>query len=161
MSAETTADPSPPPPHGPLWLVIPGWLVPGLGFWLRGRWARGWTQFLMVVVTFALGLALHGGVAWPTWRLSNPEFNLINNITVIIQLGAGLPALASLWASQHGWAWLGGVPQNPYYELGAYYLIVAGAVNYFAACNLSDRLLRPVARFLPKRQPAAESESAS
>jgi len=138
-----------------LWWVLPAWLIPGLGWWARGRNGRGWAQFFMVLITFAVGIRLHGGVAWPSWSMSDPDFNLINNITLVIQLGAGLPALVSLAAShlaasQPQWSLLGGVPQNPYYELGSYYLIVAGAVNYFAVCNLSDRLLRPTARFLPE-----------
>ena len=34
-------------------------LLPGVGFWAKGRWTRGWMQCLMVLGTFAVGLALH------------------------------------------------------------------------------------------------------
>ena len=95
------------------------------------------------------------------------DFNLINNFTFIIQLGAGLPALASLAAQfvpfLPAWAQLlvqsihltelAGIPPHPYYELGSYYLIVAGAINYFAVCNLHDRILRPQARYQAQEQP--------
>ena len=129
-------------------------------------------QFLLVVLTFNLGLVCHGGVTWPSWSFAAQDFNLINNFTFIIQLGAGLPALASLFVQpvvlehlpgladffvRHPPSWLAGVPQHPYYELGSYYLIVAGAINYFAACNLHDRIIHPQKRFLAQEQGAPES----
>lgn len=132
-------------------LLILNWFIPGLGFWICRRRARGAMQFLLVLITFGLGIALKGGVDWPSWSVSEQNFNLINNFTFIIQLGAGLPALISLLAHQlPDWMHLGflnGVPTDPYYDLGGFYIIVAGAMNYFATCNLHDRLLRPNPRF--------------
>lgn len=149
--------PVPPEREQPIGLsLLVGWLVPGAGFWMHGRRARGATQFVLVLVTFGLGLALHSGVAWPSWSPRASDFNLINNFTFIIQLGAGLPALLSLLAQKTAWTFLAGVPQDPFYELGGFYLIVAGAINYFALCNLYDRLLRPQTRF--RAQEAGQSE---
>ena len=71
--------------------------------------------------------------------MSDEGFNLIHNFTFIVQLGAGLPALLSLYAQYLPGSLLIGVPSSPYYELGGYYLIVSGAINYFAVCNLYDR----------------------
>lgn len=121
------------------------WLIPGAGFCLHGRWARGLTHLLLVTVTFGMGLALRGGVQWPSWSPSAPDFNLINNLAFIVQMAAGLPAVASLTANLAGWTWLGGTPWHAYAELGGYYLIVAGAINYFSLCNFNDRLLAPPA----------------
>ncbi len=137
------------PAHGPELApanwghALINWLVPGLGFVAIGHVARGVTVFLIVMVTFGLGLVLHGGVAWPSWTPAAEDFNLINNFTFIIQTGAGLPALASLGANLVHWEPLGGTPQHPYFDLGAYYIVVAGAINYFAVCNLYDRHIRP------------------
>lgn len=145
-------------------LLLLNWLFPGLGFWLCHRRARAIIQFLVVILTFGLGIALRGGVDWPSWSMDAADFNLINNFTFLIQLFSGLPALLSLLASQiqNGLAvpgairfifehlhlgFLAGTPTHPYYELGGYYMIVAGAVNYFATCNLYDRLLRLHPRF--------------
>jgi hypothetical protein len=139
-------------------LVLIDWAIPGLGFALVGRWTRGLAQFLIVWVTFAIGLALHGGVVWPSWSIHAAGFNLINNITFVIQMGAGLPALASLAGGWLGLSWLGGVPQDPFFELGGYYMVVAGALNYFAVCNLYDRVVHPRPRYRESsegRSPAA------
>lgn len=120
---------------------------------LCGRWARGLMHFLLVGLTFALGLALHSSVAWPTWSVRSEEFNLINNFTFVIQMGSGLPAIASFYASTGGGAagealaWLAGTPPHPAYELGSYFLIVAGALNYFAAGNFYDRIVAVESRF--------------
>lgn len=142
-------------PEGMPWaqgwlLLLLNWFIPGMGFWLCGRRTRGVLQFLMVIVTFALGIWLRGGVDWPSWSFSSPEFNLINNFTFIIQLGSGFPALISLYvgsAGNHALDFLASAPTRPYYELGQYYMIVAGAVNYFATCNLHDRIVRPQPRY--------------
>jgi hypothetical protein len=141
------------------------WLLPGLGFVLCRRHARGLTQFLIVIVTFALGLAWHGGVDWPSWLPSAPDFNLINNFTFLIQLGMGLPAILSLLANlSTGLAttlhlgFLAGTPTHPYYELGVFYMIVAGAINYFATCNLYDRIIHPNPRFA-EQEGLTEKES--
>jgi hypothetical protein len=147
-----------PNPSGPIskrratGLLIAAGLVPGAGFWLVGRNARAAAHLLIVGVTFALGLALHGGVHWPSWSPSAEDFNLIKNFTVLIQLGAGLPALVSLVANCREWTLLGGIEHHPYYELGGYYLIVAGAINYFAICNVYDRLIHPQPRLLAQEE---------
>ncbi|MCL5269097.1 MAG: hypothetical protein M1457_00740 [bacterium] len=146
-------------------ILFLSWLIPGLGFLLCARKARAATQFVMVTATFGLGLALHGGVAWPSWNPSSDGFNLINNFTFIIQMGAGLPALASLVSHACDpafavmppgaptiWSILGGIPYHAYYELGGYYMIVAGGLNYFAICNVYDRLIRPTDRYQPQER---------
>lgn len=148
------------------------WLIPGLGYWIAGRRTRGTMQFLMVMITFALGIHLRGGVDWPSWSMSKPDFNLINNFTFLVQLLAGLPALLSLavnqgqsieiWhtlVSQLHLNILGGIPSHPYYELGAFYMIVAGAINYFSTCNLYDRLIHTQPRF--RVQEGLEEEEAA
>lgn len=147
---QTAAVTAPPPAlPAPGWLLLLlNWLVPGAGFWLCGRRTRGAGQFVLVIITFILGLTLHSGVAWPSWLPSAADFNLINNFTFVVQLGAGLPALLSLLAQRLPWSFLAGLPQHPYYELGGYYLIVAGAINYFAVCNLYDRLIHTQPRYL-------------
>lgn len=154
--------PAPPLPGG--LLLILNWFIPGLGFWICRRRARGGLQFLLVVLTFGLGIALKGGVDWPSWSVSEQNFNLINNFTFIIQLGTGLPALVSLLAHQlPEWThlgFLGGAQTLPYYDLGGFYIIVAGAMNYFATCNLHDRILRPNPRF-EEQEGCGEKETPS
>lgn len=133
------------PPRIALALLL-SWLIPGAGFMFCGRWMRGLTHFITIGLTFGLGLALHGSVLWPTWSVRSEDFNLINNFTFVTQMGSGLPALASFLVSRVTHAepgalsWLGGLQSHTNFELGSYYLIVAGALNYFAVGNLYDRL---------------------
>lgn len=150
MSPSPLSTPSPGPaaPQIVLTLLV-GWLVPGAGFMLAGKWGRGLMHLLIIGTTFTIGLALHGAVLWPTWSFRSEDFNLINNFTFITQLGSGLPAFASFLISRVTGAeagpmsWLGGIQSHTNFELGSYYLIVAGALNYFAVGNLYDRLTRP------------------
>jgi len=117
---------------------------------LYGKWARGATHLVVIGVTFGLGLALHSSVAWPVWSIRSPSFNLINNFTFITQMGGGLPAIASFIASSDPGivadSLLGrfvGQPSHFNYELGSYFLIIAGALNYFAVGNFYDRFIHP------------------
>lgn len=126
-------------------MVFLNWALPGVGFILAGRKTRGLIQMGLVFVTFAIGLLLRGGVIW-SWG-QDASFNLVNIITYIIQMGAGLPAIVSMVAHLNGYAPLGGVPPHGYFELGSFYLVVAGALNYFATCNLYDRLVKPTGHF--------------
>ena len=52
--------------------------------------------------------------------------------------------------------WLGGSAQFPYAELGGYFLIVAGALNYFAIGNYYDRIVNPHPRFVAQDAPQGE-----
>jgi hypothetical protein len=150
-------EPERPPtyPKALLWAgFVVSWIIPGGGFMVFGRWARGLANFTLITLTFVLGLALHGSVTWPSWSTRDENFNLINNLTLIVQLGSGLPAFFSLMATQAGdsvkgvVSWLAGQQNHPCYELGSYYLIVAGALNYFAIGNFYDRLINTRKRFL-------------
>lgn len=128
-------------------LILLSWLIPGLGFMLCGRVRRGALLFAAIMLTFALGLASHGGVVWPSWSRSDESFNLMNNLIFGVQILAGLPALLSLAAAQLGLPVLGGSPEHAYFELGSYYLVAAGALNYFATTNFHDRLVRLSAKY--------------
>jgi hypothetical protein len=126
-------------------IALIDYVVPGAGFCLTGRWARGLTQAAMVLTTMALGLALHGGVIWTSW--SSQEDAFFNRLIFLVQMGGGLPAWLSLAAHQWGagrapWSALSAIEKAPYFELGSYYWVVAGAINYFAALNCHDRLAK-------------------
>ncbi len=146
------ADPAAPaaaaPPRAGWALTLLNWVLPGFGFIMVGRRARGFTQLAIVLTTFGLGLALRGGVIWPVWSLSGEhELNIINNVMFLIQAGSGAPALLSLFGQLAGLPLLAGLPEHPFYELGAYFIVVAGALNYYAACNFYDRLVSPAPRY--------------
>jgi hypothetical protein len=150
------------------WLGLAvGYVVPGGGFLLCGRRARGLAHLVSIGLTFGIGLLLKGAVVWPSWSAGAEDFNLINNFTFIVQAGCGLPALASLWAGLGDPETLGvlkflaGDPPDPYFELGAYFLIVAGALNLFALGNYFDRIVRPAPRFAEQESSMAPREVSS
>lgn len=137
-------------------LLALNWLIPGAGFCARGRWARGFAQFLLVLAPMIVGVALHGGVVWPAWSPALPHFNLINNLIFLVQICAGLPALGSLVATEtQSVGFLAGDQIHAYFELGSYCLVVAGGINYFGTANLYDRLLRTQERFRVQEFPEA------
>ena len=144
--------------------ILVSWVIPGAGFFIFNRRTRGSALFATVFTTFFIGIILHGGVVWPSWSTKSEDFNLINNFTFLVQMGAGLPALASLLASLNVstgegsgiFGFLAGYPPHPFFELGSYYLIVAGAINYFAVGNYFDRIVRLHARFADQEHGHAE-----
>lgn len=135
--------------------LVAAWLIPGGGFLLYGRFWRGLVLFAVLSVTFLLGCLLHGGVAWPAWSFRAEGFNVINNITFVIQMGLGLPALLSLLGPHVSWLqWASPDNAHALSDLGNFYILVCGAMNYFVACNTYDRLFR-------KKRPAPSQEAPS
>lgn len=125
---------------------------------------RAGIHFLTISVTFSIGIALHSTVIWPTWAIGSEQFNLINNFTFLTQLGTGLPAIASFIAASDdaGGGALGaltGRMSHSNFELGSYYLVVAGALNYFAVGNFYDRHVHVHPRFQAPQDDKEQSQS--
>jgi len=130
--------------------LIGSWLVPGFGFFRRGKYARALILFIVIELTFFLGLLCHGGVALPVLDASGGS--IISVLTFIIQLCNGLTSLLSLGAVLWDQSLtvkglepgslvklLSGSQPHAFFELGAFYLLVAGAMNYFSIMNFYDR----------------------
>jgi len=137
----------------PAALVALGWLLPGAGFLLLDKRYRSRAIVLIALIhaTFLIGVVLRGGVAWPIWSLSNPGFSVINNINFIFQFGAGWLSILSLAATQMHWSLLGGIEGHPYSEMGGFYCLVAGALNYFIVWQTLDRRQRKAFELLAKQ----------
>lgn len=158
-SAASTSSPS---PHAPgaaaaaqavsiqrLWsAVMLNWIVPGSGYFLVGERTRAWVLLIVLNATFAMGLTLKGSVVVPEFNVRSPTFNFINVLTFVVDLGAGGPALSCI-AARNGLAegdlpggirgWFAGNESSATYDLGAFHLLLVGALNYFACCALYDR----------------------
>lgn len=130
--------------------VFGSWMIPGLGFFLRGRRIRALILFLVIEGTFFLGLILQGGVTPPV--LDPSGGGIISFLTFIIQLGNGLSGFFSLGASL--WSanlkaqglipgplviYFAGDPPKALFDQASLYLLVSGAMNYFAVTNFHDR----------------------
>jgi len=116
--------------------VIAAWLVPGAGHLVLGRKGRGLLFFCTIVGAFALGLALHGRLFWPT--LADPptmvRFDLITLLWFFAQIGAGLCYVLSyvfgIGIDPQPWA--------PTYEYGNTFMFLAGLLNYLVIHDVFD-----------------------
>ena len=108
--------------------VLAGWLFPGAGHVVAGRWKRGLLLGLLLVATFALGLYLHGHLA--TFDRSN----LLSVVFVFSDVGSGLLYFVSL---------LSGIgldlqAETPTFEYGTSLLHLVGLLNYLVALDAYD-----------------------
>jgi hypothetical protein len=104
--------------------LVLGWLVPGGGHALLGRWGRAGLIFLSVVAMFALGVLMEGKVY---------EFNtgdILDMLGFVGDLGAG-----GLYLLTRINDWGQGAIQIAVADYGTKYIIVAGLLNIIAAVD--------------------------
>jgi len=110
-----------------LCLCLAGWIIPGLGHLLQGRWARGVVFFSSVTLMFSLGLAMEGKL------YGLPPDRPLHILAIFADMGA---ALHYLLAQALG---LGtGRIANPTYDYGTTYLWVSGLLNYLIVLDAFD-----------------------
>ena len=103
--------------------LIAGWLVPGAGHFLLGKWVRGTLLAVSIIAMFALGLAMQG-------KLYTSAQDILDMLGVAGDLGAGLLYFLSRAA---GW---GGQPvQTTVADYGTKFIVVAGLLNIIAAVD--------------------------
>ena len=122
--------------------IIRGWQVPGFRLFRTKRSILGMPLLLVLELTFLLGLIMKGGVVLPTMNATGG--GVISLLTFVIQLGNGLMSLLSLAATTENITgaagkFLGGTQPHALFELGGFYLLASGAMNYFAITNFYDR----------------------
>ena len=103
--------------------LIAGWLIPGAGHFLIGKWIRGTLLALSIIAMFILGLAMQG-------KLYTSAQDIIAMLGVAGDLGSGLLYFLSRAA---GW---GGQPvQTTVADYGTKFIVVAGLLNVIAAVD--------------------------
>jgi len=122
-------------------LLLLSWLVPGLGLVLLGRDTRkrGLILIALLHLTLFIGLLSDGGLIWPVWQPGTVGFNIVTNITFILQLGAGWMAILSWIATSIGIPFLSATDNSIYFELGSFYFLAAGSLNFFVIWQTLDR----------------------
>jgi len=131
-----------------LGLCVVNWFLPGAGFIAVGDVARGLALAVTMNGCFLVGLLLGGYVLPPEWSTSSPNFSIVACLTFIMQFfhGIGWAAGTICWhmvqeGSQSGVVqFFAGRPGSTYSDLGAFHLLVAGGLNYFATSRLYDLL---------------------
>lgn len=107
-----------------LLVLIAGWLVPGAGHFMLGKWVRGLLLFVSIVLMFSIGLALQGKVYSPNTGDLLDILNfagdlgtgLLYVVTKIFDLGAAAVVTVSA-------------------DYGTKFIVVAGLLNVIAAVD--------------------------
>jgi len=103
--------------------LIAGWLLPGAGHFLQGKWIRGTLLAASIVSMFALGLAMQG-------KLYTSAQDILDLLGVAGDLGSGL-----LYVVSRGLG-LGAQPiQTTVADYGTKFIVVAGLLNVIAAVD--------------------------
>jgi len=104
--------------------LIAGWLVPGAGHLLTGRWVRGLLLFVSIAAMFWLGIAMQGKLYVPNTG------DVLDMLGFVGDFGNGLfYALGRILD-------LGQVPvQLVTADYGTKFIVVAGLLNFISAVD--------------------------
>lgn len=104
--------------------LIVGWLVPGAGHLLTGRWVRGLLLFLSIAAMYWLGLAMQG------WLYVPNTGDILDMLGFVGDLGNGLfYAIGRIFD-------LGSTPvQLATADYGTKFIVVAGLLNFISAVD--------------------------
>jgi hypothetical protein len=108
----------------PAMVLLAGWLVPGAGHLLLGKWVRASVLAVSILAMFAIGIALNGKVYQP--NTGDP----LDMLGFVGDLGTGLVyGLARLMA------WGAVSDQTAVQDYGKVFIAVAGLLNVVAAVD--------------------------
>jgi len=102
----------------PALVLVAGWLVPGAGHLLLGKWVRALLLFVSVLGMYLIGLALQGKVYTPNFG------DILDMLGFLGQLGMGL-----LYVLARAFGWGATSMVNTLSDYGTKFLIVAGLLN--------------------------------
>jgi TM2 domain-containing membrane protein YozV len=103
--------------------LIAGWLVPGAGHFLLGKWVRGLLLAVSIIAMFALGLAMQG-------KLYTSAQDILDVLGIAGDLGSGLLYFLSRTLG------LGAEPvKTTVADYGTKFIVVAGLLNIIAAVD--------------------------
>jgi hypothetical protein len=108
----------------PFVVLIVGWLVPGAGHFLVGKWVRALLLFAAIVTMYAVGLELAGKIYMPNTG------DLLDMLGFVGQLGMGL-----LYAVARLFGWGASSVVNTLADYGTKFLVVGGLLNIIAAVD--------------------------
>lgn len=111
-------------PTFPALVLLVGWLIPGAGHLLMGKWVRGLLLFLSILGMFLIGLGLAGKIYSPNTG------DMLDILGFAGQLGMGLLYLIARVFS------LGATSVvNALSDYGTKFIVVAGLLNVIAAVD--------------------------
>lgn len=103
--------------------LIAGWLVPGAGHFLQGKWVRGTLLAISILAMFIMGLAMQG-------KLYTSASEILDLLGMAGDLGSGLLYVVGRALG------LGTQPiTNTVADYGTKFIVVAGMLNIMAAVD--------------------------
>ena len=103
--------------------LVAGWLIPGAGHFILGKWIRGAILAVCIIAMFILGLAMQG-------KLYTSAQDILDMLGVAGDMGSGLLYFISRAMG------LGGQPvQTTVADYGRWFIVVAGLLNIIAAVD--------------------------
>ena len=108
----------------PALALLLGWLIPGAGHVLLGKWVRGLLLFVAVFGMYLIGLGLAGKVYTPNTG------DVLDILNFAGQLGMGL-----LYVLARVFGWGATSVVNTLADYGTKFLVVAGLLNIVAAVD--------------------------
>jgi len=104
--------------------LILGWIIPGAGHILLGKWVRGALLFVSILTMFSIGLALQGKVYIPNTG------DLLAMLGFAGDLGAG-----GLYLLARIMSWGAAPVVTALADYGTKFIVVAGLLNVIAAVD--------------------------
>jgi hypothetical protein len=108
----------------PALVLLAGWLVPGAGHLLLGKWIRALLLFASVLCMYLIGLGLAGKVYTPT------SGDILDILGFAGQLGLGL-----LYVLARAFGWGATSVVNALADYGTKFLVVGGLLNLISAVD--------------------------
>ncbi len=108
----------------PAMVLIAGWLIPGLGHLILGKWIRALLIFLSILGMFVIGLAMQGKIYSPSTG------DILDILGFAAQLGLGL-----LCGLAHAFSWGAVSSVNTLADYGTKFIVIGGLLNYIAAVD--------------------------
>ena len=108
----------------PFVVLVAGWLIPGAGHFLVGKWVRALLLFAAIMTMYAVGLELAGKIYMPNTG------DLLDMLGFVGQLGMGL-----LYAVARVFGWGASSVVNTLADYGTKFLVVGGLLNIIAAVD--------------------------
>ena len=108
----------------PAMVLVAGWLIPGLGHLLLGKWIRALLLFVSIVGMFLIGLGMQGKIYQPG------SGDILDILGFAGQLGLGL-----LFGLAHWMGWGASSAVNTLADYGTKFIVIGGLLNYIAAVD--------------------------
>ena len=108
----------------PAFVLLAGWLIPGAGHLMLGKWVRALLVFMSILGMYLIGLGLVGKV----YSLNTGE--VLDMLGFVGQLGMGV-----LYLLAHTLGWGATSATTTLNDYGTKYLVACGLLNLIAAVD--------------------------